>query len=132
MLIINCFFIILQSTAGLSLLQFLAISLDLGLLSYSSRQPSFANRYSTWTEGVLHYIYLDLVFTPELVYLSGCRFSSVQLIWSANGHFSMLKRCAMSLTLVICILCVLYIISLPLESMYQKNRIKILWVVLKI
>jgi hypothetical protein len=44
------------------------ISLDLRLLASSSCQPSCANRHSTWPEGVLHYVYLDAVSTPEIVY----------------------------------------------------------------
>jgi hypothetical protein len=72
---IMCIIIIspLQSTAAHGLLQFLAISLDLRLL-VSSCQQSCANRHSTWPEGVLHYVYLDTVSTPELIYPSGCRF----------------------------------------------------------
>jgi hypothetical protein len=63
-----------QSTAGHRPLQFLAISLDLRLLASSSCKPSCANRLSTWPEGVLHFVYLDAVSTPELVYPSGYRF----------------------------------------------------------
>jgi hypothetical protein len=59
-----------QSIAGHRPLEFLAISLDLRLLASSSCQPSCANRNSTWPEGVLHYVYLDAVSTPELVYPS--------------------------------------------------------------
>jgi hypothetical protein len=47
--------------------------LDIGLSISLSRQPSCANQ-STWLEGVLHYVYRDVVSTPELVYTSGCRF----------------------------------------------------------
>jgi hypothetical protein len=57
----------LQSTAGHRPLQSHAISLDHRLLASSSCQPSCATRHSTWPEGVLHYVYLDAVFTPELV-----------------------------------------------------------------
>jgi hypothetical protein len=88
----------LQSTAGHRPLQLLAISLDLRLLASSSCQPSCANHHSTWPEGVLHYDYLDLVSTPELVYPSGCRFYG----WYCHCHFSLLIRCAMSVTLVFC------------------------------
>jgi hypothetical protein len=63
-----------QSTAGHRPLQLLAISLDLRLLASSFYQPSCANRHSTWPEGVLRYVYLDAVSTPELVYPSGYRF----------------------------------------------------------
>jgi hypothetical protein len=63
-----------QSTAGHRPLQLLAISLDLRLLASSSHQPSCVNRHSTWPEGVLRYVYLDAVSTPELVYPSGYRF----------------------------------------------------------
>jgi hypothetical protein len=63
-----------QSTAGHRPLQSLAISLDLLLLTSSSCQPSSANRYSTWSEGILHYVYLDAVSTPDIVYPSGYRF----------------------------------------------------------
>jgi hypothetical protein len=63
----------LQSTAGHRPLQFLTILLNLRLAS-SSCQPSYANRHSAWPEGVLHYVYLDAVTTPELVYPSGCQF----------------------------------------------------------
>jgi hypothetical protein len=63
-----------QSTAGHGPLQFLAGSLDLRPLASSSCQPSCVNRHSTWTEGVLHYVYRDAVSTPQLVYPSGCRF----------------------------------------------------------
>jgi hypothetical protein len=62
---------LLQSTAGHRPLQYLAISLDLRLLASSSRQPFCVNRHSTC---VSHYVYLDAVFTPELVYPSGYRF----------------------------------------------------------
>jgi hypothetical protein len=58
-----------QSTAGHRPLQFLAISLDLRLLAFSYCQPSCANRHSTWPEGVLHYVFLDAVSTPELLNL---------------------------------------------------------------
>jgi hypothetical protein len=61
-------------TVGHRPLQCLAISLDLRLLASSSCQPSCANRHSTWPEGVLHYVYLDAVSTPELVYPIGYRF----------------------------------------------------------
>jgi hypothetical protein len=58
----------LQSTAGHTPLQFLAISLDLRLLASSSCQPSCANRHSTTgPEGVLRYVYLDAESTLELV-----------------------------------------------------------------
>jgi hypothetical protein len=63
-----------QSTAEHKPLQSLAISLDLRLLASSYCQSSFANRHSTWPEGVLHYAYLDVVSTPELVYPSAYRF----------------------------------------------------------
>jgi hypothetical protein len=63
-----------QSTAEHRPLQYLAISLDLRLLASSSCQPFCANRHSTWPKGVLHYVYLDAVSTPELVYPSGYRF----------------------------------------------------------
>jgi hypothetical protein len=52
-----------QSTAGHRPLQLLAISLDLRLLESSSRQPSCANRHSTWREGGLHYVYRDATST---------------------------------------------------------------------
>jgi hypothetical protein len=39
----------------------------LGYLTSSSCQPSCANRHSTGPEGVLHYVYLDAVSTPELI-----------------------------------------------------------------
>jgi hypothetical protein len=65
-----------QSTAGHSPLQFLAISLDPRLLASSTGQPSCANRHSTWPEGVLYYVYRAAVSTLELVYPSGCRFYS--------------------------------------------------------
>jgi hypothetical protein len=87
---------LLQSTAGHRPLQCLAISLDLRLFASSSCQPSCANRRSTWPEDVLHYVYLDAVSTSELVYPSGCRFYG----WYGHCHFSMLIRCAMSVTLV--------------------------------
>jgi hypothetical protein len=74
----GCIFIIRppQSTAGHRPLQFLAISLDPRLLASSSCQPSCANRYSTWPEGVLHYVYRDAVSTLELVYPSGCGYTA--------------------------------------------------------
>jgi hypothetical protein len=61
-----------QSTAGHRPLQLLAIWLDLQLLVSSSRQPSRANRHSTWPEGVLHYVCQDAVstqnsFTPAVI-----------------------------------------------------------------
>jgi hypothetical protein len=31
-------------------------------------------RHTTWPEGVVHYVYRDAVFTPELVYHKGSRF----------------------------------------------------------
>jgi hypothetical protein len=65
---------LLQSTVGHKPLQCLAISLDLRLLASSFCQPSYASLYSTWPEGVLHYVYLDAVSTPELVYPRGYRF----------------------------------------------------------
>jgi hypothetical protein len=89
----------LQSTAGHRPLQLLAIWFDLRLLASSSRQPSCANRHSTWPEGVLHYVYLDSVSTPELVYPSGCRFYGW---YGQRRHFSMLIRCAMSVNLALC------------------------------
>jgi hypothetical protein len=55
----------LQSTAGHRPLQRLAISLDPRLLASSSCQPSCTNRHSTLPEGVLHYVYLDVVSSPE-------------------------------------------------------------------
>jgi hypothetical protein len=55
----------LQSTAGHRPLQSLTASLDLRLLKSSSCQPSRVNRHSTWPGGVLHYVYLDAVSTPE-------------------------------------------------------------------
>jgi hypothetical protein len=72
--IIIIIIILLQFTAGHKPLQSLAISLDLGLLASSSCQPSSANRLSTWLEGVIHYVYLDAVFNPELIYPSDYRF----------------------------------------------------------
>jgi hypothetical protein len=63
-----------QSTAGHRLLQLLALSFDLRLLASSSRQPSCANRHSTWPEGVLHYVNRDAVSTLELAYPNGSRF----------------------------------------------------------
>jgi hypothetical protein len=60
-----------QSTAGHRPLQSPATSLD---LRTSSCQPPCANRHYTWSEGVLHYVYLDAVSTPELVYPSGYQF----------------------------------------------------------
>jgi hypothetical protein len=57
-------------------LQLLAISLDLRLVASSSYQPSYANRHSTWPEGVLHYVYRDAVSSPELDFPSDCWFYS--------------------------------------------------------
>jgi hypothetical protein len=45
-------------------IQLLAISLDLRLFASRSCQPSCANRYSTWPEGVLRYIYRDAGLPP--------------------------------------------------------------------
>jgi hypothetical protein len=56
---------LLQSTVGHRPLQLVAISLDLRLLASSSSQPSCAIRHSTWPEGVLHYVYQDVVSTLE-------------------------------------------------------------------
>jgi hypothetical protein len=58
----------LQSTAGHRPFQLLVILLDVWLLASSSCQPSCANRHSTWPEAVLHYVYRNVVSTPELVY----------------------------------------------------------------
>jgi hypothetical protein len=66
--------------------QLFAISLDLRPLASSSCKPSCANPHSCWPEGVLHYVYRHAVSSPELIYLS---------------HFSILIRCAMSVTLVL-------------------------------
>jgi hypothetical protein len=64
-------------------------------------QPSCANRHSTWPEDVPHYVYLDAVSTPEFVTFNlPQRLSVLWLIWPAHCHFSMLIRCAMSVTLV--------------------------------
>jgi hypothetical protein len=53
--------------------------LDIGLSNLSPSRSilghcACANRHSTWPEDVLHYVYLDAVSTPELVYPSGYRF----------------------------------------------------------
>jgi hypothetical protein len=40
----------------------------------ASRPAQTANRHSTRPEGVLHYVYLDAVSTPELIYPNGYRF----------------------------------------------------------
>jgi hypothetical protein len=75
----------LQSTAGHKPLQFLAISLGLRLLASSSCQPSCINRHSTWPEGVLHYVYLDAVSTPEFGYPSGKFYSRPEcLLWNVS------------------------------------------------
>jgi hypothetical protein len=76
---------LLQSTAGHRPLQSFAISLGLRLLASSFCQPSCANRHSTWPEGVLHYVYLDGLSTPELVYSSGYRF------WKALAAFAVVS-----------------------------------------
>jgi hypothetical protein len=62
------------TTAGHRPLQLLAFSLDLRLLASSYCQPFCTNHHSIWPEGFLHYVYRDAVSTPELVYLSDCRF----------------------------------------------------------
>ncbi|RVE45113.1 hypothetical protein evm_010222 [Chilo suppressalis] len=48
-----------------------ATQIDLGLLASSSCQPPCANRHSIVPEDVLHYVCLDAVSTPELVYPNG-------------------------------------------------------------
>jgi hypothetical protein len=86
-----------QSTVGHRPLQYPAISLDLRQLASSSCQTFCANRHSTWP---LRYVYLDAVSTPELVYPSGYRFYG----WydQPTATYSMLIRCAVSVTLVLC------------------------------
>jgi hypothetical protein len=90
-----------QSTAGYRPLQCPTISLYLRLLASSSCQPSCANRHSTKPEGVLNYVYLDTVSTPELVYPIGCRFYGWYGLPTATSA-CFLIRCAMSVTLVLC------------------------------
>jgi hypothetical protein len=85
-------------TGGHRPLQLLAITLDLRLLASSPCQPSCAIRHSTWSEGVLHYVYGDAASTSELVY----RLSVLRLIWPAHCHFSVLIRCIMLVTFVLC------------------------------
>jgi hypothetical protein len=85
----------LQSIAGHRTIQLLAISLDLRLLASSSCQSSCANRHSAWPEGVLRRGLHSKTRLP-------LRLSVLRLIWPAHYHFSVLIRCAMSVTLVYC------------------------------
>jgi hypothetical protein len=87
----------LQYTAGHRPLQLLAISLDLGLLASSFCQPSCVNRHSTWRP-TLRLPRCGLHSRTRLPQRS----SVLRLIWPVHCHFSMLIRCDMSATLVLC------------------------------
>jgi hypothetical protein len=82
----------------IGLFKLFAILLDLRLLASSSRQTSFANRHSTWPEGVLRY-----VFKTRSPLHSRTRLPQrLCVLRPAHCHFSMLIRCPMSVTLVFC------------------------------
>jgi hypothetical protein len=57
-----------KSTEEQKPLQLLAISLDLRLLASSSRQQIVI------PPGVIHHIFREAVFTPELIYPNGSQF----------------------------------------------------------
>jgi hypothetical protein len=88
----------LQSTTGHRLFRHLAHSSStrIQLLPAVLRKSSLH-----LAEGVLYYVYRDAISLHSRTRLPQ-RWSVLRLVWPAHCHFSMLIRCAMLVTLVLC------------------------------